>query len=204
MKKGREKGAAIDWGEIHHRMEKARERLGQRWTLPPEEKKKILRERARALARETAGEEPGEHIEVLEFFLSQERYALETFHIREVALLKELTPLPGTPPFVKGIMNLRGKALSVIDLKKFFDLPEKGMGDRNKIIVLSSARMEFGILADAILGIRKVGLKGLQPLLATLTGIRKDYLKGVTGDRLVVLDAGKILEDKRIVVDEPG
>ena len=97
---------------------------------------------------------------------------------------------------------MRGKALSVIDLKKFFDLPEKGLGDLNKVIVLSSAAMEFGVLADVIVGIKKIRLSDLQPSLPTLTGIRKDYLKGVTGDRLVVLDAGKILSDKKIVVNE--
>ena len=179
-----------------------RERLDQRWTADPEEKKRILRERAKVLARGPGEKEPEEHVEVLEFLLANERYALETFHIHEVCVLKEITPLPGTPSFVNGIINLRGKVLSVIDLKKFFDLPKKGLGDLNKVIVLSSAGMEFGVLADAILGIRKIPLSELQPSLPTLTGIRKDYLTGVTHDRLVVLDAGKLLSDKRLLVHE--
>ncbi len=204
MNREQKRASAIDWTEIHRRMERARERLDQRWAADPEEKKKVLRDRAKALAREAEKEGPEEYVEVLEFLLAYERYGIEPVHIREVCVLKDITPLPGTPPFVSGIMNLRGKALSVLNLKKFFDLPEKGLGDFNKVIVLSSAGMEFGVLADAILGIRRIRTGDLQPALPTLTGIREDYLKGVTGDRLVVLDGGKVLADKRILVHEEG
>lgn len=193
---------AIDWAEIQRRMDRARERLDQGWTVGQEEKKKILRERAKTLAQEAGKKEPEESIDVLEFLLAFERYGIETSHIREVCVLIDLTPLPGTPQFVCGIINVRGKVLSVIDLKKFFDLPEKGLGDLNKVIILSSAGMEFGVLADVILGIRKIGLSGLQPSLPTLTGIREDYLRGITGDRLIVLDTKKVLSDKRILVNE--
>jgi len=62
--------------------------------------------------------------------------------------------------------------------------------------------MEFGILADAILGVRLLSLGQLLPSLPTLTDIRSDYLKGVTEDRLVVLDGGKLLSDCGIVVHE--
>ena len=202
MKNEKKKAADVDWAEIHRRMETARERLDHRWTVDKEEKKKILRDRAKVLAREAEENGSEEYAEVLEFLLADERYGIESFHIREVCLLKEITPLPGTPHFVTGLINVRGKALSVIDLKKFFDLPEKGLGDLNKVIVLSSAGMEFGVLADAILGIRKIPLSELQPSLPTLTGIRKDYLTGVTHDRLAVLDAGKLLADRRLLVHE--
>ncbi len=202
MKDDKKKETPVDWVEIHRRIDKIKERLDQRWTADPGEKKKILRARAKLLAMGTEGKEPEESIEVLEFLLSYERYGLETFHIREVSVLKDITPLPGTPPFVSGIINVRGKVLSVIDLKKFFELPEKGLGDLNKVIILSSPSMEFGILADTVLSIRKIPLNDLQPFLPTLTGIRRDYLKGITGDRLVVLDAGKLLSDKGLQVHE--
>jgi len=62
--------------------------------------------------------------------------------------------------------------------------------------------MMFGILADAILGVRRIALAGIQPSLPTLTGIREKYLKGITPERTVVLDAGKLLADEDIVVQE--
>ncbi len=163
--------------------------------------RQILRARAQALARRPAHAPVAETwIEVLEFSLAQERYAVETRYAREVYPLKDLTPVPGTPPFVLGIVNVRGHILSVLDLKKFFDLPEPGLTDLHRIIIVRGH--ELGLLADAIVGVRSLPLESLQFSLPTLTGIRSDYLKGVTADRLVVLDLARILADPKIIVHE--
>lgn len=163
----------------------------------------ILRERARTLAR------PMEHtpaaetlLEVLEFRLAHERYAVETRYVREVCPLKELTPLPCTPSFVLGIVNVRGRILPVVDLKKLFDLPEQGLTDLHRIIIVRGHNLELGLLADLSLGVRAISVSSLQPSLPTLTGIRGDFLKGVTAERLVVLDLARILADQRIIVNE--
>jgi len=170
--------------------------------LEAKSKKEILKERAQALAREPKREEVEERIEVVEFLLAYERYAIESRYVREVYPVKEIAPVPCTPPFVLGIINVRGQILSVIDIKKFFDLPERGLTDLNKVIILRDEEMEFGILADAILGVHSIPTYEIQPSLPTLTGIREDYLKGVTGERAVILDAKKLLSDKKIVVHE--
>ncbi len=60
--------------------------------------------------------------------------------------------------------------------------------------------MEFGILADTILGVNTIPMGTIQPTLPTLTGVRAEYLKGITGDRVVVLDGGKLLADPKMVV----
>ena len=62
--------------------------------------------------------------------------------------------------------------------------------------------MELGILADAILGVRSITVEELQPALPTLTGIRAEYLKGITKDPLAVLDIEKILSDEKILVND--
>ena len=165
------------------------------------EKAGVLRERARSLAREAVGAEEDERrLEVVEFMLAHERYALELAHIREVYPLKDLTPLPGTPDFVLGIINVRGRILSIVDIKRFFDLPEKGLTNLNQVIILQSDEMEFGILADEILGTKSIPLSTIQDSLPTLTGIRAEYLKGLTGDRVVILDGERIVSDEKMVV----
>jgi len=138
----------------------------------------------------------------VEFQLAYERYGVETSYVREVCPLRDLTAVPCTPAHVMGIINVRGQIISVVDLKKFFDLPEKGLGELNKVIVVKSDSMEFGILADVIVGERVVSVSSLQNSLPTLTGIREDYFLGITEDRTVVLDGGKILSDEKIVVNE--
>jgi purine-binding chemotaxis protein CheW len=114
----------------------------------------------------------------------------------------ELTPLPGVPPFVLGIANVRGRIVSVLDLKRFFDLPERGLSNQNQLIVVRSGEMELGILADEVLGVTSIDLEELQPPLPTMTGIRAEYLRGLTAERLAVLEIEKILADRRIVVEK--
>jgi len=178
----------------------AREGNGAERSLSKDEK--ILAERAQRLAREPAAEQGGERLEVVEFLLGGERYGLETSFIREVHPLRELTPLPCTPSFVLGIINLRGEVISVIDIRQFFQLVAPGPAESNMVIVLQDAAMRFALLADAVLGVRRVPAGGAQPSIAAVTGIGADYLKGVTRDHLLLLDAGKILADRRLVVHE--
>jgi purine-binding chemotaxis protein CheW len=193
----------IEWSIVYRRLEASRMMLEHGAMPTPEEKQKILRTRAQALAREPELEEAARGtLEVVEFLLAYETYGVESSYVREVYPLKAFTPLPCTPPFVLGIMNIRGQILSVIDLKKFFDLPAKGLTDLNKVIVIHNDSMAFGILADAILGVRSMPLESVQPSLPTLTGIRAAYLKGVTAERMVILDAGKLLADSKMIVLE--
>ena len=168
-----------------------------------EEKQRILQARAQALAQEgKTGAAPENYLEVLEFSLAYERYALETSFVREVYHLREFTPLPCTPPFILGIISVRGQILTVIDLKRFFGLPEKGLSDLNKVIILRRGGLEVGLLADAVIGVRTVPLPEVQAPLPTLEGISPDYLKGMTRDALIVLDAEKILADPKLIVHE--
>ena len=193
----------INWKEIRSRLEAAKTELERGFQLTDEERDKILKERAKIFSRELeAKEEKDEYVEVLEFLLAHEMYGVELKYVREVYPLKELTPIPEIPAFVLGVVNVRGQILSVIDIKKFFDLPEKGLTDLNRVIILHSDDMEFGILADSIIGVRNILLSELKTSLTTLTGIREEYLKGVTKEREIILDAGKLLSDKGIIVNE--
>jgi purine-binding chemotaxis protein CheW len=194
---------ATDWREVERRLESARMAIEHVWTPSAEDTQRILQDRAQLLAREPEQDADADAgIEVLEFILADEHYAVASEYVREVCPLEELTPLPCTPAFVLGIVNLRGEILSVIDIKKFFDLPEKGLTDLNKVIVLESENMVFGVLADAISGMRQIMRAAMQPSLPTLTGIREDYLQGVTAERVVVLDAEKLLSDENLIVQE--
>ena len=196
-------GAQIDWNGICSRMDAVQAVLDRDILLSTKEKCAILKARALVLAQEQARGGPTEGgVEVIEFRLASETYAVEPAFVREIWPLKDFTPLPGTPPFVLGIVNVRGQILSVIDLKKFFHLPEKGLSEMNNVIIIRNDRMEFGLLADAVLGTFQVSLSALQSPPPTVTGTGAEYLKGVTAERVIVLDTLKILSDEKIVVNE--
>lgn len=164
---------------------------------------RILRERAARLARpDSPAAAPADALELLEFRLASERYAVETRFVTEVQVLRELTPLPGTPPFLRGIVNLRGRILPVYDLKKFFGLPEQGLTDLHRIVVVSTGDFEIGLLADVVAGVRPLPADALSPPLPTLSAIAAGYLKGIGAEGLVVLDLERLLSDPRIVVND--
>lgn len=194
--------SAVDWPAIHALLENARKALERSGSRGPDEVNAILQSRARALAGRPKQGAAEAAIEVIEFQVAQERYAIESAYVREVYPLKNLTPLPGTPPFVLGIVNIRGQIVSVLDIKKFFDLPDRGLSDLDKVVVIGNSAMTFGLLADLVVGMRRVTPSELQAALPTLTGIREEYLKGVTRDRTAVLAAEKLLADAKIVVRE--
>jgi purine-binding chemotaxis protein CheW len=163
----------------------------------------ILKMRAALMASESAVKHDSSSVfEIIEFKLSSENYGIESAFVREVYPLKDFAPLPGVPQYILGIVNVRGHILAVIDLKKFFSLPEKGLGELNKVIIIQNENMEFGILADEIVGIKSIYLEDLLPVPTIISSIGKKYLKGLTRDSLIILSADNLLSDKSIIVNE--
>jgi purine-binding chemotaxis protein CheW len=193
----------VNWDEIKNRVNSMQESINQSSMLLPEEKRSVLKARAKALAVEKKFETTQkERIDIVMFKLASETYGIENSYIREVYPLIDYTILPGTPPFVLGIVNVRGQIISIIDLKKLFNLPEKGLGELNKVIIIHNERMEFGILADIIQGSYSVSVYPIQTTLPNISGNGSEYLKGITNDHLIILDAKKILEDKNIIINQ--
>jgi purine-binding chemotaxis protein CheW len=161
-----------------------------------------LKNRAIAMAQEPEQKRETSAItEIVEFTLAAESYGIESAFVREVYPLKDYTPLPGVPPYIFGIINVRGQILPVVDIKKFFNLPEKGLGELNKVIILRNDQMEFGILADIVNGTQAIAVEDILVAPPTITGIGEEYLKGVTKESLIILNAERLLSDKSIVVN---
>ena len=193
---------AIDWEAVHRRLAVATAAISGGRAYGPEETRHILETRARAVARPPARPDDSRQLEILAFSLAGEAYGVETCHVREVCQLKDLTALPCTPPFIAGVMNLRGHILAILDLRRLFELPARGLTELNRVIVLGSAGDELGLLADSIDGVRCAPRPDRPEGLATLTGIRERFLRGVTGEMLAVLDGGRLLSDAGLKVDE--
>ena len=195
--------SALDWTGLLVRQQQAYADSAQERSLGPQEAHAILKARAALLAARPAPEtDAGTRLDCLEFLLSGESYALDLAYLVQTLPLSEFTPLFCTPGFVLGITNLHGRIISIIDLRRFFELPEVGLSNLNRVVVVSNGTMEFGILADSIVGTMSLPLADLQPPPAALTGIKEEFLTGVTANRLALLDIGKILGDSRIVVHE--
>lgn len=161
-----------------------------------------LKERAIEMAKEPIQKkEASAVLDLITFTLVGETYCIESNFVREIYQLKDFTSLPGVPSHILGIINVRGQILPVVDLKKLFNLPEKGLGELNKVIILQNEHMEFGVLADIVHGTMTIGIEDIQVFPSSVKGIGAEYLKGVTKGNLIILNAEKILSDKSIVVN---
>ena len=191
----------VDWTEVHRHLEATTAAMERVMTPGIDDKKRLLKERARTLAQEDVQVYAGlQYLEVVEFQLAGEVYGIETSYIREVYPLKELVPIPGTPPFFLGITSVRGQILSVIDIKRFFDLPDKGLTELDKVVIVRSGEVELGIRADVVLGMWSIPRGDIQPSLPTLKGVRDKYLRGITKDAVIILDIQKLLADENLIV----
>lgn len=185
------------------------------FALDSDKMREILRQRAQKFKDMEIDEDVGELIDILEFALHDERFAFPLQWVGEVCRVAEITEIPGTPKFVKGVVNLRRKIYSVIDLAILLALPapkttgvqtvaagtaKNGVAD-NLLLILTADEMEFAVVIDSLNGVKSLPLQQLQTSLPTLSGAQADYFKGVTKDHLVVLDAEKLLLDKKLIVN---
>ena len=169
----------------------------------PEEVKRILRERAKVLAKPLEEPAPrGEVLELLVFSLAGERYAIEAASALEVMPLRDLTAVPCTPPTILGVVNHRGRILPVLDFRRLLDLPGQAVGEKRWIVVVDADGMTFGIGAEVVTGTIQVEAADLAPPPRSLTGDRQACIRGVTGEMVAVLDLATLAGDPRITVNE--
>ncbi len=162
----------------------------------------ILAERARLLARKLAAPAAEEQtIDVVGFRLGGERYALDAAVVREVLPFTDYTALPGVPPHVVGVTNLRGEILAVFDLRLLFGLPDRGLTDRTRLIVCGADDPEFGIVADSTQDVSALPVSRLLPEATLFGAERQPCVRGITGDAIIVLDGAALLRDRRLFVE---
>jgi purine-binding chemotaxis protein CheW len=161
----------------------------------------VLKARAQKLAVEETLTDQTNHLSVLAFRLAKESYGIELRHVSGVHLLKGLAYIPGAPDFILGIINMRGQILSVVDLKIIFDLGDDASGNNRMVIILKNLDMEFCLAADEIIGVHQIPAGGITASLPTLTDIRSEYLLGISGDGMVILDGKKLLNAPEMRID---
>lgn len=169
-----------------------------------EENRETLKKRAEAMAAPAEnGTGPEKHTEFLEFLLAGEHYAVELAFVREVCAGKQITRIPGAPPFLAGVANIRGRILPVADLAVFFGIRAEE-ADRRTMVILrgrgaaeqaaAGEVQELGILADAVLGVRSLSLAEIQPPPPGFAGIHAQYLGGITPRGLIIFRADRFIE----------
>jgi purine-binding chemotaxis protein CheW len=168
----------------------------------PDQVRRILEERARALARPPDGQADGDAVELVVLTVGAERYGLDVRLIREVRPLAGLAPVPGTPAFWSGLVNLRGSLCPVLSLRRY--LRAAGGQDADVadggVLVVVTAPFTAALLVDAAVEVRRCAPGELQPLGGGAGDRAHTAVQSITGDLLQVLDPGALLADPGLVV----
>ncbi|PLX73820.1 MAG: chemotaxis protein CheW [Desulfuromonas sp.] len=130
------------------------------------------------------------------FRVGREMYALDIMQIKEIIRPQKLTPIPKSPAFVEGVINLRGAVIPVADMRKRFDLPLTESDRKSRIMICSLAGRMIGLLVDEVSEVRRYSRDEVAPAPEFLKGPEAEYFLGVarSGDDFIMLvDLEKIL-----------
>jgi purine-binding chemotaxis protein CheW len=147
-------------------------------------------------------------MEVIEFEVcnnsTKERYAFDIKYINEVFKNKKITNLPCSAAFVIGIINYRGKILSVVDIRSFlgFANTRKKANEIKEVIIVRAEDLEFGIAADGIVGYYIIEHDEIQQNVLTITDEKKEFFIGVSRKGTIVLNIKNIILSEKIIVDD--
>jgi purine-binding chemotaxis protein CheW len=152
-----------------------------------------------ALDRETAvaaGPTPAGELHLVSFALDREEYGIPVTQVREVIRVAEITRVPQAPAHVRGVANLRGRILPVVELRSRLGLEPAVLTPRSRILVVEVGDRVLGLLVDAVLQVAKVPLESVAPPPEEVLSADSDYLSGVArwnGRLIILLELDKAL-----------
>ena len=153
-----------------------------------------------ALVLSSPTKQPGMVSQYLIFSLGGELFAVSTLRVREIIEYGNITNVPMMPGFIRGVINLRGAVVPVIDLNARFGRTRTETSRRTCIVILEAHSGEdthvLGIIVDAVSAVRQIDSSNIEPAPSFGTRIRADFIDGmakVNGSFVILLDLGKVL-----------
>ncbi|MBI1336545.1 MAG: chemotaxis protein CheW [Phycisphaera sp.] len=144
-----------------------------------------------ATQRDTVRQTDGELLQLVSFVVGNEEFAIPILSVQEINRMMQITRVPQSPPFIEGVINLRGKIIPVMDLRKRFGMKagDAGNDNDNRIIVVEVASRVIGFTVDRVNEVLRIGSEIVEPPPSMVAGVESDYVEGVgkLDDRLLIL-----------------
>lgn len=134
---------------------------------------------------------PTECLQTVVFRLGSEFYGIDIFRVNEIIRLREITPVPRTESHMRGLVNLRGKTIPVIDLRVRMNLPECEDTDSSRIIVVESEHGKVGVVVDAVTEVASIEGESIDAAPTVMAEVAPDFVRGVAKrelDLITLLD----------------
>ena len=131
----------------------------------------------------------GAEMQLVVFELGDESYAVDISRVQDINRMQEITEIPHAPESVVGVINLRGRVIPVIDLRKRFGLPDAVHTKDTRIVVVHLEGNLIGVIVDAVSQVLRIPAGIVEPPSPVLAGVDSRYLRGIAklDDRLVIL-----------------
>lgn len=128
-------------------------------------------------------------LKVIVFQLNDEEYALDVNQVHSIERIQKITRVPGLPPFIKGVMNMRGEVTSIIDLKERFGMGPTEYKKDTRFLIVSVNGVIIGLIVDTANDVVDIRQDDIESTPEMIGGIQRDYLQGVVKleDRLFIL-----------------
>ena len=138
-------------------------------------------------------------LQLVSFLIENEEFGVDILNVQEIIRPVDITRVPNAPAFVEGVINLRGRIVPVVDLRKRFNLPRRERDKNSRIIVVELRDKIVGFMVDAVREVLRVDAGVIEPPPELAIGIDAHYITGVAklDDRLLIL-----LDLERILTDE--
>jgi purine-binding chemotaxis protein CheW len=147
--------------------------------------------------------EDTQHGRFLTFALGEEVFGIEIRFVTEIIGMQPITPLPEVPNFIKGIINLRGKIIPVVDVRLKFEKETVAYNDRTCIIVVETNEITVGLIVDKVAEVLMIEDENIVPPPDHRTGIQNRYLAGIGKDGedvKLLLSCEKLFSDEEVRV----
>ncbi len=136
------------------------------------------------------------------FELGGENYGIDITYVTEIIGIQDITFMPDVPEYVKGVLNLRGRIIPLIDLRLRFGLPEKEYNDRTCIIVVSDNEITLGIIVDLVKEVMNIPQDAISPSIDIGGAESKHFVQGlgiVSEEVKILIDVAKLLSDDEML-----
>ncbi|SMP76787.1 purine-binding chemotaxis protein CheW [Desulfonatronum zhilinae] len=137
-------------------------------------------------ARKDAG---SELLQLVTFHIGDEEFGVEILKVQEIIRMMSITRVPKAPDFVEGVINLRGKVIPIVDLRKRFGMAAQDHDKNTRIIVLEINAVIIGFVVDSVSEVLRIPANTVEPPPTIISGIESEYISGVgkLADRLLIL-----------------
>ncbi|MCS7304909.1 MAG: chemotaxis protein CheW [Thermoguttaceae bacterium] len=138
-------------------------------------------------------------LQLVSFRLGPEEYGIEITKVQEIILMGEITRLPQTPPYIKGLINLRSTVIPIVDLRLRFGLPPQDPTEETRIMVINVRGKTIGIIVDAVNEVLRISKDQIVPPPPTVSGVGREYLSGLVkleNRLLILLDIENLFADE--------